>query len=169
MIKLYGDGINDDTTALQAMLNENTIVNLPTPYKEYLISKTLVLRSGQTLRLENGVKIKLADNSSCLMIRCDHSENVTLEGGIWDMNNTNQEPNPLWSGAYVAKHDDMDDRYLGVAMRFYNIKNLTIKNLTLKDPVTFGIQIAKTNQFTIDGITFDYNQGKLRVCRHHLY
>ena len=36
---------------------------------------------------------------------------------------------------------------------------LTVSTVTLKDPVTFGAQFAKTEQFTIENITFDYNHG----------
>ncbi|MDD2269584.1 MAG: glycosyl hydrolase family 28 protein [Eubacteriales bacterium] len=159
-MEIYGDGIHDDTNAIQYLLDNNQVVNLPFPQKYYLISRPLKLRSNQTLRLDSFAAVKLAAKSSCLMVSCEHCNNVVLEGGLWDMNNMEQNPNPLWTGSFgEVKHDDMDDRYLGVAMRFFDVTNLTIKNLTVKDPVTFGIQITKAYQFTVDNITFDYNQG----------
>ncbi len=159
-MQIFGDGIHDDTSAIQELLDNQNAVNLPVPQSFYLISKPLKLRSNQTLRLENFAAVRLAAKSSCMMVFCEHCKNVVLEGGIWDMNNMEQNPNPLWTHSFgEVKHNDMDDRYLGVAMRFFDVTNLTIKNLVVKDPVTFGIQIAKAYQFTVDNITFDYNQG----------
>lgn len=164
--KLYGDGINDDSDAIQELIdNSKGLVYLPVPKNHYLISKTLRLHSNLELRLDSYTVIKLSSGSSCMMIRCDKCENVTLRGGIWDMNNQEQDPNPLWIATYgKVNHDDYDERYMGVCMRFFGIKNLTLQGITLKDPVTFGIQMAEIYQFTVDSITFDYNQGNPVLC-----
>ena len=159
--RLYGDGINDDTAAIQELIDSSKgLVHLPVPKEKYLISKTLLLHSDLELRLEPYTVIQLMPNSSCLMLRCDDCVNVTVRGGIWDMNNMQQEPNPLWIKTYgKVTHDDYDERYMGCLMRFFKIKNLTLQGITLRDPVTFGIQMAEIYQFTVDSITFDYNQG----------
>lgn len=158
---LYGDGINDDTDAIQELINSSKgLVYLPVPKDKYLISRTLTLHSNMELRLDSYTVIKLMPGSSCLMLSCENCENVTVRGGIWDMDNISQAPNPLWTHTYgKVKHDDFDQRYMGVLMRFFGIKNLTLQGITLKDPVTFGIQMAEIYQFTVDSITFDYNQG----------
>ncbi|HPE94839.1 MAG TPA: hypothetical protein PLT66_02065, partial [Bacillota bacterium] len=158
---LYGDGIHDDTAAIQAMLDSGTAaVMLDVPEKEYLISKTLVLRSDCELCLSRFTRIVLAPGSDCLMLRSDGTQNVSVSGGIWDMQNMKQAPNPLWTHTYGAiEHKDYDERYLGVAFRFFNVKNLIIRDLTLRDPVTFGIQMAEVYQFTVANIIFDYNDG----------
>ena len=62
---LYGDGINDDTLAIQEMLDSGVSeVFLPSPKKHYSISKTLKIHSNQTLRLAETTLIKLLANSS---------------------------------------------------------------------------------------------------------
>ena len=50
---LAGDGVTDDTAAIQARLDSGTsCVYLPPPAKCYLISKTLKIGSDQELRLD---------------------------------------------------------------------------------------------------------------------
>ena len=53
-------------------------------------------------------------------------------------------------------------------MRFNNVKNLAIRALTLKDPVTFGMQLGKLWQFSVEGITFDYNLKRANMDGVHL-
>ncbi len=96
---LYGDGIHDDTVAIQAMLDSGkSIVNLPVPEKYYLISKTLKLHSRQELRLDRWTTVKLAPKSNCPMLSNSDTENgnscIAVVGGIWDFNNKEQAPNP---------------------------------------------------------------------------
>ncbi len=65
MYKLYGDGIHDDTMAIQEMLDtKNSVVELPVPEKHYCISNTLKIYSNQTLKLGETTTIKLMPNSS---------------------------------------------------------------------------------------------------------
>ena len=177
--KLYGDGIHDDTAAIQELLDSNAAeVALPAPKVCYLISKTLKIHSNQALRLPPFAHIKLADGSDCAMLEnADFShinENISVEGGIWDMNNAEQSPNPYHfpDGSGKQAQDKMREMgltfanmtepapiYTGMCMRFSNIKNLRISALTLKNPVTYGVQIYKTEAFTVKDITFDYTSG----------
>ena len=49
--ELFGDGVHDDTAAIQARLDSGvSCVYLQPPKKEYLISKTLIVHSRQELR-----------------------------------------------------------------------------------------------------------------------
>jgi len=167
MAKLYGDGIHSDAPAIQEMLDSGArLVYLPVPEKEYLIDVPLKIHGNQTLKLDPYTRIKLADHSDCIMLTNGEQdiENVTVMGGIWDFNNLNQKANPLATGSITGVVDntrkvDYGDEYLGVIMRFSYVKNLTIRNLTLKDPVTFCVQMAFVTQFTVEDITFDFNMG----------
>lgn len=182
--KLYGNGIDDDTLAIQALLDgaERT-VKLPKPEKFYLISNTLRLGNNKTLILEKDTVIRLADHSDCLMLtnKLDGNENISLIGGIWDMNNRNQRPNPVvreveedcldifvgckdydelvfGKEAFTARRYD-DRRYMGFCMAFGDIRGLVLKNLTFKDPVTYGCWFGTIDGFEISDILFDYNDG----------
>lgn len=188
---LYGDGINDDYPAIQSMLNSRTNkVMLPSPKQEYVISKTLMIYSNQQLVLDRFTVIKLMEDSNCLMIKNanpHNDSNICIEGGIWDMNHRNQLPNPfrfpsdeLDNPIYYerprkneALYEIWDknareskfflDVYCGMAMQFNGIKNFTLKGITIKNPVVYGVQAAYLEQFTIEDITFDYTEGSPKL------
>jgi polygalacturonase len=184
--KLYGDGINDDTEAIQSLLDRGlSEVALPVPKKEYLISRSLIIHSNQTLRLPQTATIKLMKQSNCLMLK-NHGENdhdIAVIGGIWDFNNREQRANPIidftipgkdhHDGISVKENPDCSvdthfrenvvmrytDEYLGVVMRFSHIKRFVIRDLTIKNPITFCVQIGYVTHFTIENIQFDQNWG----------
>lgn len=96
---LYGDGIHDDTSAIQEMLDSGiSCVILPPPKAYYRISRTLRLHSFQELKLDRWSVIKLAPASNCPMLTNDDhvngNRNIAITGGIWDANNLEQAPNP---------------------------------------------------------------------------
>jgi hypothetical protein len=167
-----GDGQNDDTDGLQAALDTySSIVYLPKPKSKYIISRTLIIYTGQTLMADRCAEIKLADFACAHMLtNSDHiggNEHITVSGGIWNGNNTAQtceyhENGGGWKIRYCP------DRYIGVMMRFNNVSNLIISDLTLKDPESFGIQLGNLINFTVEGITFDYNMLKLNMDGVHL-
>lgn len=70
MYTLYGDGIHDDTLAIQELIDSGLCeVCLPAPKKHYLISKPLELPSNFRLVLPRYARIRLADGSNCLMLK----------------------------------------------------------------------------------------------------
>ncbi len=173
---LYGDGIHDDTLAIQELIDSGVCeVVLPTPKVHYLISKPLELPSNFRLVLPRFAEIKLAKDSNCVMLRnkmvedraeriqpCifdfinefspDHPcNNIEVVGGIWNCNNLEQKPNP------IAERDNSG--YSGFGMLFYNVTNLRISSLTMKDPVTFSITFDTVSYFSVDNIVFDFNYG----------
>ena len=183
--QLHGDGVHDDTAAIQAMLDAGrALVELPAPKKEYLISKTLRLGDGQELRLPRFARVKLTDGSNCHMVGVRDEKrsvrDIAVTGGIWDMNNLGQRHN-LAAHYYVGpenRHRWLDlkkeyvqththrmqgvhepDYFLGVCMRFFNVKGLSIRGVTIRNPVCYGIQLWKASDFTVDDVTFDYQWG----------
>ncbi|WP_407424840.1 hypothetical protein, partial [Methanobrevibacter sp.] len=177
MYKLYGDGVHDDTNAIQELIDSGVCeVCLPVPEKSYLISKPLELPSNFRLVLPRFAEIKLADGSNCYMLKnktvtnraervrkiWDHvneydpdfeCRNIEVCGGIWNFNNLNQLENPIFTKEYEKTG------YAGFGFLFYNVKNLIIKSLTLKDPASFAVILDKVSYFTVEDIIFDYNYG----------
>ena len=102
---LYGDGLHDDTLALQEMLDRQGIVVIDRP-GTYLVSKTLKIRSNTSLVLSPGAKILAALFSKCALIENEHfagggkDENISVTGGIWDGNCDNMG----LDGVYEAEH-----------------------------------------------------------------
>lgn len=171
--KPVGDGVTDDTAAIQALLDSrDRLVYLPPPEKCYLISDTLKIHSNQTLRLDPGSTIRLADGAKRHLIsNADFdagNENIAVIGGIWDGNNATQtfkyhEPD------YKRVWEPFDpNEYIGVLMQFKNIRNLTVRDLTLKDPETYGVLLGLVTGFDVENILFDYNLLKLNMDGIHL-
>jgi len=159
---VVGDGIHDDTSGLQALLDSaKSEVRFPSPPVCLLISKTLRIHSGQTLVVGRHTVIRLKDHSDQVMItNADHdtgNENIGLVGGIWDMDNVNQSVTDYHKTWNFRGRPYEPEYYIGVLMRFNNVKNLSLRSLTLKDPVIYGMQVGNLRQFTIEDITFDYN------------
>ncbi|MBE6591557.1 MAG: hypothetical protein E7646_05900 [Ruminococcaceae bacterium] len=187
MLKLYGDGIHDDWAAIQELIDSGkSEIVLPAPEKNYLISKPLILPSNFRLVLPRFAHIRLMDGANCVMVRNkmvpdpkkrlspevyqselqahiwgyvdDYSpdapcENVELCGGIWDCNNLNQLPNPERTKEHPVRE------HYGCGMLFYNVKNFKLSSLTVKDPSQYAIAIDGAYQFTVEDITFDFNDG----------
>ena len=184
---LYGDGIHDDTDAIQEQIDSGVCeVRLPAPKKCYLISKPLIIPSNFKLVLPRYAEIKLADDSNCFMLQnkvvpkpqtrlreCftpvqkalwafydayspdkeDECHDFEIEGGVWNFNNENQEPNPI----HTKRFDERN--YLGHAMLFYNVRNFRLSNMTFKDPSNYAVMIDTGSYFTIENIVFDFNYG----------
>ena len=62
---LYGDGIHDDTDAIQELIDHSGCeLSLPVPQENYLISRPLEIPSNFKLKLPRYAKIRLADGSN---------------------------------------------------------------------------------------------------------
>lgn len=164
--QLHGDGVTDDTAAIQARLDTGaSCVYLPPPVRNYRISKSLEIGSGQELKLDRFSIIRLAPKSDCPMIenrcyRTGSDRNIAMTGGIWDMDNVNQSPNAMQVPAMRAKRPKKHDPgwFFGMAMRFANVEGMTVKGVTIRNPTTYGMAFAKTSYFVIDDISFDYRK-----------
>lgn len=162
-----GDGKHDDAAGLQALLDGRTAsVYLPPPPVCYLIGSTLRIHSGQSLVLDRTTVVRLADQANREMLtNSDHehgNHGITVTGGIWDGNNTHQTRMDLYAKQWTPEN------YIGVALQFCHVKDLTLRSLTLKDPESFGMQLGKLHQFTIDDITYDYNMFRRNMDGIHL-
>lgn len=190
-VRLVGDGVHDDTAAIQARLDSGAnCVYLPPPVKEYLISRPLAIGSDQELRLDRLTRIRLAPKSNCHMLvnrdREKGDRRIAVTGGVWDYDNLRQKCNQgLWMISddpeyNRPKYTDgkyRPDRYLGVAMYFENVTDLELSGVTFRNPVTYAAQFCKVSYFTVRDIIFDFttwNPAKSNMdgvhfdgCCHH--
>ena len=159
---LYGDGIHDDTKSLQAMLDMCGVVTVEHP-GTYLITKTLIIHSNTRLILSPGAILLAAPKSLCALIENEHfassgrDENIEIIGGVWDGNCDNMGLVAEYESAH--RLDDPYDPQLfkGKLIRFAHVDRITLMRMTIKDPVSYGIQIADTYGFVVRDIFFDYN------------
>lgn len=177
---LVGDGVADDTAAIQSLLDSGAgVVALPHPAKEYLVSRTLRIGSGQELRLGRETRIRLAPGSNCPMLAngdwSGGNSNITVSGGIWDGDNMRQWPNP-WCiqhvGAPYATLKELPPGmappgadYQGFMMDFRRVDGFVLKGVTLRNPTTFGFCGSRLSNFSIDDVAFDYETfNPVRAC-----
>lgn len=184
MLTLYGDGIHDDYPAIQAQLDSGaSVVYLPCPKAFYVIGRCLKVHSNQELRLDRFTRIMLADGADCSMVEnCDpehRDENIAVTGGIWDMNHAKQSPNPYHfdsplTGMTKERYREeivepsketrlFPPYYSGHCMRFNSVRHLILRDITIRNPVVYGIHIAYTEHFTVENIVFDYTEGSPKL------
>jgi len=161
-VKLYGDGIHDDTAAIQSMLDKRGIVTVDAP-GTYLISKALIIRSGTRLVLSPGTKLMCAPMSRCSLIENEHfagggtDRNIEIVGGIWD---GNCDEMGLDGETFTLSRLDTPwspESFRGKLMRFCHVDGIRIMGLTVRNPVSYGIQIGASYGFAVRDICFDYN------------
>ncbi len=153
--------VRDYTKKLQKMLDKRGVVTLQKP-GQYLISQTLIIHSNTRLILAPGVTLLAAPMSRCALIENEHfagggtDENIEIIGGIWDGNCDQMG----LEGEYEAKHrlDHPFDPKLfkGKLIRFAHVEHLTLMRMTVRNPVSYGIQIS-ARAFAVRDIFFDYN------------
>ena len=165
LIALVGNGIADDTAAIQERLDSGvSCVYLPPPPKHYLISRTLRIGSGTELRLDRLTVIRLAPKSDCPMLEntCFRGGGtnsfVAVTGGIWDADNASQTGNFMQKPELRKKSPKSfdPDWFIGMTMRFCHVENMTLRGVTVRNPVTYGIEFGKAAYVTVDDVTFDY-------------
>ena len=160
---LYGDGKHDDTLELQTMLDQRGIVTVERP-GTYLVSRTLIIHANTRLICAPGVYFLATPLSKCALIENEHfatgggrDENIEIIGGIWDGNCDEMG----LDGVYEAQHR-LDDPYSpklfkGKLLRFAHVDHISIEKLTVRNPVSYGIQIGDVRGFVTRDLYFDYN------------
>ncbi|MBQ5742746.1 MAG: hypothetical protein IIV79_00970, partial [Clostridia bacterium] len=159
---LFADGIHDDTLALQVLLDARGIVTVDRP-GTYLVSKTLIIHYDTRLVLAPGVHLLAAPLSRSALIENEHfagggrDENIEIVGGIWDGNCDEMG----LDAAYESEHR-LDDPYSpalfkGKLIRFAHIDRIVLQRMTVRNPVSYGIQIGDAYGFVVRDIFFDYN------------
>lgn len=180
-MKLYGDGIHDDTATIQAMLDKCGTVRIPDG--RYLITKPLIIHSNTHLILSSLATLRLADRANCSLLDNDglYSDetnvNITIEGGIWDGNHMMQERQKIPNEGHPG--DENEDKicdkqtyisniYVVFMVRLVHTQHLQVKNLTFKDPTSYAIHIADSRYFNVENITLDYDLLKPNMDGVHI-
>jgi len=162
-----GDGIADDTMAVQNALNsgENEV---HFPEGDYRITKTLYISSGTHITAERKARIFMCGNvprkKGDFLLSNKNTESgdrdISIKGGIWDGNNMGKE---------ITKPDIFDKNgYSGAVINLINIENLLLEDMVLANSVTYNIRMAKINNFTVKNIGFysrdpAFNQDGLHI------
>ena len=158
-----GDGVTDDTAAIQAALNQGGRVCITRP-GTYVVSaalvnagvlpnaslnSALVIQSNTTLMLGRGVRLWMANQSNCYLMRNanpgtgDHD--ITIAGGSFDGNCNNQQTN-LWVEPY----------WFGHLMVFKNVQRLSVRDTGTIEPKCFAWLFAGCSDVAVERIGFHH-------------
>ena len=147
-----GNGLADDSEAIQAALNASEGV-VEIPEGVYKIGKTLRIRSNTRLVVHSSARLFFADGAgvdsqSFLITNQNHhgdgDHNIHIEGGIWDGNNLNNPRGPDEPGSYS-----------GTLINFINVSDLSIKDMTVRDPECYFIRLGEVRNFVVANIRFE--------------
>ena len=161
---LYGDGIHDDTAALQEMLDGQGIVTVDRP-GTYLISKTLMIHSNTRFILSPGAVLLAAPMSKCALIENEHfagngrDENITVTGGTWDGNCDAMGLDAEYEAIHRLDDPYSPSLFKGKLIRFAHLDRIKLTDMVVKNPVSYGIQIGDVRGFVCRDLFFD--------CNHH--
>lgn len=92
--------------------------------------------------------------------------NITIEGGIWDGNNANQDRCSRESRFALKEYDP--EYYFGICLGIRGVRDFTFRNATISNPESYGIQISGAVYFTVENIFFDYNMKRLNMDGIHM-
>lgn len=146
-----GDDSTDDAPAIQAALDAGRgLVTIP--YGVYRIGRTLRVPAHTHLRVHPHARLVLADGAGVdqhsFLLTNQHSEHgdtdICIEGGIWDGNNVHNPRGP-----------DAPMSYTGVLLNFANVRGLTLRALTLRDPESYYIRMYQVQNFTVEDMRLE--------------
>lgn len=169
-----GDGVHDDTNAIQSAINDGSVVIFPPGI--YLVSNQISIPSNRYLKLLPGVTFlrKAGTGQQCastytnanFFVNSDvvnGNTNITIEGGVFDGNEANQTA--IDYPAAVARGDTL---FGSVGMRFKNVTHLRLSGLTLQNNPNVQIQVGQVTDFRIEDITVYYS-GSATVHKETLH
>lgn len=163
----------DKTDDIQQLLDGgNGMVILPDG--EFLVSRPLLVSDRTTLVCSPRTHLKLADGANCPIIRNrdkgrEMTRSVTIQGGIWDGNNLNQQRDQSKDEATIAFSAAMNEPgFYPSLMSFTYIEDFSLRGVTLKDPEAFAVQITAANRFTVADVTFDFNMKRHNMDGIHV-
>ena len=159
-----GDGITDDTAAIQAAFNvgghvcfrrggtylvSGILRGSPGPHRD--LCAALLIRSGTRLTMANNVRLRLANGSDCYLLRNadpaagDHD--ITVEGGQLDGNALGQLENP-WTPPY----------WFGHMVLFHRVSNLAVRDVKSINPSRYGFLFAGCQDVAAERIWFQHQR-----------
>ncbi len=162
-VYLRGLPVQDDTEALQALLDGRGVVEVPGG--QYCISDALIIHDDTRLILAQDAVICLADNACCYMLMNDRrfqpgrNRRIAIEGGVWDGNNLAQRRGKVY---------EEKPYFMGCIMQLAGLEDFTVRDVTYRNPEAYALQIRDADRFTVENITFDFNMLRLNMDGVHV-
>lgn len=156
------------TAAMQAALDECKFLHIPARELPYYIDAPLVLKSSFKLTADPKAEIRLKPGSNTCMVRNANivafndrpvpattqlDSSIIIEGGIWTtLGTTEKEANRNLRG-----HSSKENPAFGThgVILLQNVRDVRVKNLTIRQSRAFGVHLANAHEFVVDGVTLD--------------
>ena len=177
MFNEVSDGLRDAAPVLQSALDQCGEISIPGG--TYLLGATLKVHSDTSITAAPDAVFRLADGvgTHCRNFMITNTNpgngnaNISLCGGLWDGNNAGNPRGADPEGGYFSAPLDTQDRdpfaYTGVAINFTNVRNLTVRDLTVHNPESFFVRVGEVSDFHIENITL--SADKLRPNQDGLH
>ena len=155
------------TAAMQAALDERKSLHIPARDHPYYLDGPLVLNSWCKLTAEPKAEIRLKPGSNSCMVRnanilefnnrpvpegTNPDNHISIEGGIWTTLANDVSSNGNERGR-SAKEKPVFGTH-GVIL-LQNVRDVSVKNLTIRQSRPFGVHLANAHDFKVENITLE--------------
>ena len=173
-----GNFSKDDSFAMNQALKFASLVKLA-GNRTMIIKKPIIVRTGNTIEADRNFEIKLGDGANCTLLKNEHidiphdavnpvvypqgfkrNKNITIRGGIWNGNGLkqNRADNPSVGDQPdvigTQRFSDGDTlNYVGFMMKFADIDDFLMENLTLKNGRTYMVAAGGLTNYVFQNIT----------------
>ena len=152
--KAIGDGIADDTAAIQAAFDSDER-DIEIPDGEYRTTETLKLPSHKHIHASENARLifrpdRPLTQKDFLLSNADTedgNEDITVEGGVWDGGR---------GGVYNVKSPNLFEinSCSGACLNFVRVKHLKLLNFIVANPIAFYVRMGMLRDFEIRNIGF---------------
>lgn len=144
-----GNGAADDSEVFNRAFKKCQKIYIPEGV--YVIGKTLTLPSNTHIIADEKAEIKLRDHMQTgrydfLITTEENATDISIDGGIWNGNCYEED-----------RGNDLFDENAttGVLLNFKSVSNLSLQNMTLKNPLCYYMRFCLAENVKIENIRFD--------------
>jgi hypothetical protein len=156
------------TDAFQADLDADGRLHIPAREKPYYLDGPIILKSGQHLTADAKTEIRLKPGTNTCLVRNENlvgfpdrpvpddtkpDTGITIEGGIWTTLANGAKDNHGNQRGHSSKQNPVPGTH-GVIL-LHNVRNVTVRNVTVRQSRPFAIHLGNLRDFTVDGLTLD--------------
>jgi hypothetical protein len=156
------------TEVFQRDLDADGRLHIPAREKPYYLDGPIILKSGQKLTADPAAEIRLKPGTNTCLVRNERivgfadqpapddtkpDTDITIEGGIWTTLANGAKDNHGNQRGHSSKQNPVPGTH-GVIL-LHNVRNVTVRNVTVRQSRPFAIHLGNIRDFTVDGLTLD--------------
>ena len=159
------------TEAFQGALDKHHQLHISAREEPYYIDGPLILRSGDRLTADPTAEIRLKPGTNTCMVRNESivgfeedavpeglapDRDISIEGGIW----TTLARGDKAANGNMRGHSSKQNYVPGThgVILLHNVRNVTVRNITVRQSKAFAVHLGNARDFLIDGVTLDHHR-----------